>query len=89
MIPLVEKELDRLVAEGIIKLIQFADKVVHIIPGVKQDKVSVRICGDFKFTVNQAPKLDHHPIPIIEDLFAKLKTYLQNWWVTNYSHIFI
>ena len=33
---------------------------------------SVRICGDFKVTLNSVSKLDHHPIPRIEDLFATL-----------------
>ena len=43
-----------------------------IVPVLKQDKVSVRILGDFKFTINQASKLDHYRVPRIEDVFAKL-----------------
>ena len=43
-----------------------------IVPVLKQDKVSVRICDDFKITINQASKLDRYPIPRIEDLFVKL-----------------
>ena len=39
---------------------------------LKSDKTSVRICGDFKLTVNQVSKLDRYPIPKIEDLFAQL-----------------
>ena len=39
---------------------------------MKQDGKSLRICGDFKLTVNQASKLDRYPIPRIEGLFAKL-----------------
>ena len=38
---------------------------------IKSDK-SVRICGDFKLTVHHVSKLDRHPIPKVEDLFAKL-----------------
>ena len=64
--------MDRLVAEGIIEPVQFADWAVPIVPVLEQDKVSVRICGDFKLTINQASKLDRYPIPRIEDLFAKL-----------------
>ena len=41
-------------------------------PILKRDLKSVRICGDFKLTVNQASKLDRYPIPKIEDLFAKV-----------------
>ena len=38
---------------------------------VKQDG-SVRICGDYKCTVNQVSKLDNYPIPKTEDLLATL-----------------
>lgn len=41
-------------------------------PVLKSDGKSVRICGDFKLTVNQASKLDRYPILKIEDLFANL-----------------
>ena len=36
-------------------------------------RVHVRVCGDFKQTVNSVCKLDHYPIPKIEDLFATLR----------------
>ena len=32
----------------------------------------MRICGDFKLTINQASKLDCYPIPKVEDLLATL-----------------
>ena len=62
-----EAELECLQNEGIIEPVQFADWVAPIVPAVKADKKSLRICGDFKLTANQASKLDHHPIPKIED----------------------
>ena len=37
---------------------------------LKSDGKSVRVCGDFKQTVNPVCKLDRYPIPKIEDLFA-------------------
>jgi len=55
---LVEKELDRLIQEGILEPVQFANWAAPIVPVLKSDKASVRICGDFKLTVNQASKLD-------------------------------
>ena len=67
----VEEELNRLTKEGIIEPIQFSDWVAPIVQVVKNDK-SIRICGDFKMTINQVSKLDRYPIPRIEDLFAKL-----------------
>ena len=54
-----------LVAESIIELVQFADWATSIVPVLKQDKVPVRICGDFKLTINQVFKLDRYPIPRI------------------------
>ena len=41
-------------------------------PVLKADKQSLRICADFKQTVNIASKLDRYPIPKIEELFTKL-----------------
>ena len=67
----VENELNRLEREGIIEPVQFSDWAAPIVPVMKSDG-SVRICGDYKLTVNKAAKLDAYPIPRVEDLFAKL-----------------
>ena len=68
----VEEELNRLVMEGIIEPVQYAQWAAPIVPVLKSDKLSIRICGDFKMTVNQASRLDRYPIPRVEDLFATL-----------------
>ena len=65
----VEKELDRLQSEGIISPVEFTEWVAPVVPVVKQDG-SVRICGDYKCTVNQVAKLDNYPIPKTEDLLG-------------------
>ena len=39
---------------------------------MKADQKSVRICGDFKQTVNKASTLDKYPIRKIDNLFASL-----------------
>ena len=67
----VEQELDRLEKQGIIEKIEFTEWAAPIVPVVKQDG-SVRICGDYKVTVNTAAKVDAYPLPRIEDLFASL-----------------
>ena len=66
-----EKELTRLVDLNVIKPIQFSEWATPIVPVVKPDG-SIRICGDYKLTVNQVAKLDTYPLPRIEDLFASL-----------------
>jgi len=52
---MVEQEL---VEEGTVESVQFSDWAAPIVPVLKADKSSVRICGDFDFslTVNQVPK---------------------------------
>ena len=67
-----EEELTHLEQEGIIEPVQFADWAAPIVSVMKDDGKSVRICSDFKLTINQASKLDHYLILRIEDLFAKL-----------------
>ena len=68
----VEEELERLTKEGIVEPVQFADWAAPIVPVLKSDKESLRLCGDYKLTVNQAAKLDQYPIPRVEDLFSAL-----------------
>ena len=58
--------------EGIVEPVQFADWAAPIVPVLKSDKESLRLCGDYKLTVNQAAKLDQYPIPRVEDLFSAL-----------------
>ena len=69
--PKVEKELERLQQAGVIEPVQFAEWVAPIVPVLKKDG-SVRICGDYKVTVNCASKLDVFPLPRIDDIFASL-----------------
>ena len=66
---LVDKELDRLVEQGILTPVPFADWAAPIVPVLKNDKKTVRICGDFKRTVNQASKVDKYPIPKRSKIF--------------------
>ena len=68
---IVEHELDRLVSDGILETVQLADWASPIVPVLKADGHSVRICGDFKL-LNQACKLDKYPLPKIEDLFVRV-----------------
>jgi len=79
----VEAELDRLVAEGTLKPVEYSDWVAPIVAVVKSDRKSVRICRDFRVIINPVSQLHRYPVPKIEDiiLFATLEggRYLQNW----------
>ncbi|MCG8113098.1 MAG: RNase H-like domain-containing protein [Candidatus Thiodiazotropha taylori] len=67
----VEKELERLEKEGIIQKVDHSDWATPIVPVPKGDN-TVRICGDYKTTVNPQLKVDQYPLPKIEDIFASL-----------------
>uniref|UniRef100_H3AL87 ribonuclease H n=1 Tax=Latimeria chalumnae TaxID=7897 RepID=H3AL87_LATCH len=68
----VNAELERLQKEGIIEPVEFADWAAPIVPVLTADRKTVRICGDFKTTVNRIAKVNSYPLPRIEDLYAKL-----------------
>jgi len=67
----VEQELDRLEQQDVLECVEFSNWAAPIVPVVKQDG-SVRICGDYKLTVNQVAETDTYPLPRIEDMFASL-----------------
>ena len=65
----VECELDHLHELGVTELVEFVEWATPIVSVVKSDG-SVRICRDYKVTVSKVAKVDHYPLPRIEDLFA-------------------
>ena len=67
----VETELSRLQGQGVIEPVSFSDWAAPIVPVVKGDG-TIRICGDYKLTVNAVAKTDSYPLPRIEDIFASL-----------------
>ena len=67
----VEQELSRLQELGVISPIQFSPWAAPIVPVIKSNG-SVRICGDFKLTVNQVSHLESYPLPRADDLFSAL-----------------
>ena len=67
----IEQDLERLEKAGIIEPVQFSKWATPIVPVMKQDG-TVRVCGDYKLTVNKVSKLDAYPIPKLDDLYTKL-----------------
>ena len=66
-----DKEIDHLVKEGVIQPVTHSDWAAPVVPVVKRDG-SVRLCGDYKITVNKIAKFDSYPLPRIDNLFASL-----------------
>ena len=67
----VEAELERLLQAGVIEPVRWADWAAPIVPVMKRDG-SVRICGDYKMTVNLAATVETYPLPRVEDLLASI-----------------
>ena len=53
----VDNELIRLEKEGIITPVKHSDWTAPVVPVLKSDQ-SVRLCGDYKLTINTVAKAD-------------------------------
>ncbi|XP_013404718.1 uncharacterized protein K02A2.6 [Lingula anatina] len=69
--PAIEAELNRLEQSGIIEKVDHSEWAAPIVVVPKSDG-SVRICGDYKVTVNQAVSQEQYPLPTAKDLFSTL-----------------
>ena len=67
----VEQELQRLEDEGIIYKVNQSEWAAPVVLVPKKDG-SLRVCGDYKTTVNQCADVDQYPLPNAKDLFATL-----------------
>ena len=75
----IEQDLERFENLGLIEKINHSDWAAPIVPVPKADS-SIRICGDYKVTVNPVLQVDQYPVPKPEDLFSTLaggKTFLK------------
>ncbi|XP_055913193.1 uncharacterized protein K02A2.6-like [Eupeodes corollae] len=64
-------EAKRLEEAGVWKPVRFSEWAAPIVVVSKRNK-GLRICGDFKVTINPHLEVDQYPIPRPEDLFNKL-----------------
>jgi len=69
--PKVDIELDRLIAEGVLVPVDAAEWATPIVAITKKDE-SIRLCGDFKVTLNAHIQSNIHPIPNPTDLLSNL-----------------
>ena len=67
----VDVELDRLIEEGILEPVEFSEWASPVVIVKKKDD-SIRLCADFKVTLNQQIEPNIHPIPNPTDLLSSL-----------------
>ena len=65
----VSEELDKLQANGIIVPVKLSSWAAPIVPVIKRNG-NVRLCGNYKPTINSVAKNEVYPLPRIEELFA-------------------
>ena len=73
MVPLalrerVDKELQRLVDQDILEPVLYSNWATPVVV-VNKANGDLRLCGDYKVTVNRVAKTDSYPLPRFEDLF--------------------
>ncbi|XP_049520472.1 uncharacterized protein K02A2.6-like [Dermacentor silvarum] len=66
-----DAELAKMEQLGIISPVTTSEYATPAVPVIKQDG-SIRICGDYKTTVNPCLEVDRYPLPKVDDLFTAL-----------------
>ncbi|XP_050305606.1 uncharacterized protein LOC126742843 [Anthonomus grandis grandis] len=70
--PKIDEELDRLIKNKVLILTEFSKWATPIVPILKKNG-GLRICGDFKVTLNPQLEFQQFPLPRIEYLFSRLE----------------
>lgn len=72
----VEQELNKLEKENVIRKVKYSNWATPLVVVPKAKDASgtqgVRLCGDFKMTLNKWVETEHYPLPNSEDLFSSL-----------------
>lgn len=67
----VDAELDAMLRDGIVEAVDCSDWASPLVPVNKADG-SLRICADYKATLNPVLLIDRYPLPKIDDLMVNL-----------------
>ena len=65
----VENELDRLEGEGVLEKTHYSEWAAPVVAVPKPDG-RLRLCGDYKVTINPSLDVDQYPLPKPEDIYA-------------------
>lgn len=71
-IPAIDQELQRLEQLGIITKVDYSDWAAPIVVVKKGNTGKIRICADYSTGLNNALEPNQHPLPLVDDIFAKL-----------------
>ena len=69
----IDRELDRLEAEGILEPVMYSEWAAPVVP-VPKTEGQIRLCGDYKVTINPVLEVDQYPLPKPDNIFAALST---------------
>lgn len=67
-----DKRLAELESQGVITPVSKSDWATPLVLVPKKQGDQIRLCGDYKITVNPVLKIDHYPLPQPEELFTAL-----------------
>lgn len=83
----IQNEIQRLIDRGNLEPVACSKWATPIIPVLKKDG-RVRLCGNFKVTVNPQLVIKRHPIPIKEKIFKTLQVG-KSWSQIDLTHAFM
>ena len=69
--PLLETEFDQMIRDGILEPVENSDWATPLVIVPKKNG-RLRVCGDFKVTINQCVETKQYPLPTTDNIFARL-----------------
>ncbi|CAK1597336.1 unnamed protein product [Parnassius mnemosyne] len=85
LLPRVDAELDAMLRAGVVEPVDRSDWATPLVIARKADG-GIRLCVDYKVTLNKALMVDRYPVPKVEDLFSGYFTKLDLSQAYNQLH---